>query len=202
MRVTGDLDLAEECVRDAYAGALSTWGTRGVPRRPGAWLTTVACRRGLDLRRRADTARRKLPLLVDDEVASRPEEASGPDIDDGRLRLAFMCCHPVLAVEGQVALTLRLLCGLTTAQVARAFLVSEATMAARITRAKRKLTEARVPYEVPLPADLPARVDAVLSVLHLLVTTGHTAPADAELVRPRPGRAGAGADPDAARPVA
>ena len=157
VRVTRDLDLAEECVQDAYAGALSVWPTSGVPARPGAWLTTAARNRALDLLRRDQTARRHLPLLLDDPTLPGPESAlDTPDIPDDRLRLIFTCCHPGLAVEAQVALTLRLLCGLTTAEVARAFLVSEPTMAARITRAKKKIANARIPYRVPSAADLPA----------------------------------------------
>jgi RNA polymerase sigma factor (sigma-70 family) len=179
VRVTRDLDLAEECVQDAFARALTSWETDGVPRSPGAWLTTVARHRALDLVRREATLRTKLPLLVDDEVESSEDD---PYPDD-RLRLILTCCHPALAVEAQVALTLRLLCGLSTAEVARAFLVSEPTMAARITRAKKKITQARIPYRVPDPDELPARVEAVLAVLHLLFTTGHTAPAGPDLVR-------------------
>jgi RNA polymerase sigma factor (sigma-70 family) len=178
VRVTRDIDLAEECVQDAYAQALATWTKRGVPAKPGAWLTTVARRRALDLLRREVTLRRALPLLVDDA----PPAAGGPFPDD-RLRLIFTCCHPSLATEAQVALTLRLLCGLSTAEVARAFLVAEPTMAARITRAKKKITSARIPFRMPSVADLPARTEAVLAVVHLLFTTGHTAPAGADLIR-------------------
>jgi RNA polymerase sigma-70 factor (ECF subfamily) len=179
VRVTRDLDLAEECVQDAYAQALSTWTDRGVPARPGAWLTTVARRRALDLLRRDATLRRALPLLVEEDAAPDP----GGAFPDDRLRLIFTCCHPALAPEAQVALTLRLLCGLSTAEVARAFLVSEPTMAARITRAKKKIATARIPYRVPAAEELPARVEAVLAVVHLLFTTGHTAPEGADLVR-------------------
>ena len=179
VRVTRDIDLAEECVQDAYAQALATWTDRGVPAKPGAWLTTVARRRALDLLRREVTLRRALPLLVEDEPAS----AAGDPFPDDRLRLIFTCCHPSLAMEAQVALTLRLLCGLSTAEVARAFLVAEPTMAARITRAKKKITTARIPYRMPSAADLPERTEAVLAVVHLLFTTGHTAPAGADLIR-------------------
>jgi RNA polymerase sigma-70 factor (ECF subfamily) len=178
VRVTRDIDLAEECVQDAYARALSTWDSRGVPANPGAWLTTVARRRALDLLRRDASLRARLPLLLD-EADPVPQ----PEIRDDRLRLIFTCCHPALAQPAQVALTLRLLCGLTTAEVAHAFLVSEPTMAARITRAKKKIAAARIPYEVPPAAALPGRIDAVLTVVHLLFTTGHTAPAGASLVR-------------------
>ncbi|HEX6755204.1 MAG TPA: sigma-70 family RNA polymerase sigma factor [Mycobacteriales bacterium] len=177
VRVTRDIDLAEECVQDAYAQALATWADRGVPAKPGAWLTTVARRRALDLLRRDATLRRSLPLLVEED----PEPDPGRAFPDDRLRLIFTCCHPALAPEAQVALTLRLLCGLSTAEVARAFLVSEATMAARITRAKKKIAAARIPYKVP--TDLSERLQPVLAVVHLLFTTGHTAPAGADLVR-------------------
>ncbi len=206
VRVTCDLDLAEECVQDAYARALDTWGTAGIPARPGAWLTTVARRRALDLLRRDATARRALPLLVTDPaLAPRPDAAADelaapglagpglagpvpvkladPAVADDRLRLVFTCCHPALATDAQVALSLRLLCGLSTAEVARAFLVSEATMAARITRAKKKIAAARIPYRVPPRAELPARVDAVLTVVHLMFSTGYAAPTGDELMR-------------------
>ena len=183
VRVTRDIDLAEECVQEAYASALSAWPAHGVPVRTGAWLTTAARNRGLDLLRRDQTARRCLPLLLDDAASPGPEASDEPEIPDDRLRLIFTCCHPGIAVEAQVALTLRLLCGLTTAEVARAFLVSEATMAARITRAKKKIAAARIPYRVPSAADLPERIDAVLSVVHLLYTTGHTAPSGPGLIR-------------------
>ena len=179
-RVAGDLDLAEECVQDAYVSALEAWSQQGVPRNPGAWLTTTARRRAIDLLRRDSTLRRKLPLLV--EPAGQ-EEGSGV-IPDDRLRLVFTCCHPALAREAQVALTLRLVCGLSTAEIAQAFLVPEPTMAARVTRAKKKISAARIAYRVPGPAELPDRLDAVLTVVHLLYTTGHTAPAGDGLVRP------------------
>ena len=213
VRVTRDLDLAEECVQDAYARALGTWGSTGIPGRPGAWLTTVARRRGLDLLRRDATARRVLPLLVTDPAlapgtgladdgpgacalpgqassavassagSARPAGTAEAQIPDDRLRLVFTCCHPTLSDEAQVALALRLLCGLSTAEVARAFLVSEKTMAARITRAKKKIAAARIPYRVPPVAELPERVDAVLTVVHLLYSTGYAAPAGDELMR-------------------
>ena len=182
MRVTRDLDLAEECVQDAYAQALTSWSTDGIPSKPGAWLTTVARRRALDLLRRETVLRRSLPLLVEDDVEELPE-IDDESIPDDRLRLICTCCHPALAPEAQIALTLRLLCGLTTAEVARAFLVTETTMAARITRAKKKIATARIPYRVPPAAELPERIDAVLTVVHLLFTTGHSAPAGADLVR-------------------
>jgi RNA polymerase sigma-70 factor (ECF subfamily) len=184
VRVTRDLDLAEECVQDAFAKALTTWSEDGVPRNPGAWLTTTARNRAIDLVRREASLRTKLPLLVEDDVVPAGESAAADEVfPDDRLRLVFTCCHPALAAEAQVALALRLLCGLSTAEVARAFLVSEATMAARITRAKKKISQARIPYRVPSAAELPERVDAVLAAMHLLFTTGHTAPGGDRLVR-------------------
>jgi RNA polymerase sigma factor (sigma-70 family) len=221
VRVTRDLDLAEECVQDAYARALDTWGPAGIPARPGAWLTTVARRRALDLLRRDATARRALPLLVTDPVlapgsepaadesavlelgaeglvsaariapgeagcaagGSGPVRVAEPAMADDRLRLVFTCCHPALETDTQVALSLRLLCGLSTAEVARAFLVSEATMAARITRGKKKIAAARIPYRVPPRAELPARVGAVLTVVYLMFSTGYAAPTGDDLMR-------------------
>jgi RNA polymerase sigma-70 factor (ECF subfamily) len=178
VRVTRDLDVAEEAVQDAYVQALEHWPREGVPANPGAWLTTVARRRALNVMARAKTLDAKLPLLL--ETDDPPEEDV---IGDDRLRLVFICCHPALARESQLALTLRLVCGVTTADVAHAFLVSEATMAARITRAKKKIAAARIPYVVPEPDELPARLDAALTVIYLLYTTGHTAPAGDDLVR-------------------
>jgi RNA polymerase sigma-70 factor (ECF subfamily) len=183
LRVTRDIDLAEECVQDAYTRALATWGERGVPAKPGAWLTTVARRRAIDLQRRRATQHRALPLLVEPTVSPESGDSEVAEIPDERLRLICTCCHPAIAPEAQVALTLRLVCGLTTREVARTFLVSEPTMAARITRAKKKIAAARIPYRVPPVDELPDRVDAVLTVVHLVFTTGHTAPAGAELIR-------------------
>ncbi|MFI6452437.1 RNA polymerase sigma factor [Streptosporangium amethystogenes] len=168
VRITRDLDLAEECVQDAYVTALDAW-ERGVPDRPGAWLTVAARHNALEALRRAAVLRSKLHLLVE------PEEA-GPVGYDDRLRLVFLCCHPALALEAQVALTLRLVCGVPTPGIAGAFLVSEPTMAARITRAKKRVTAAGIPFRMPSPAELPDALDAVLTVIYLLFTTGHTAP--------------------------
>ncbi|MEV6645010.1 DUF6596 domain-containing protein [Amycolatopsis sp. NPDC051371] len=181
VRVTRDLDEAEEAVQDAYLQALKRWADDGVPDRPGAWLTTVARRTALNGLRHREVLRRKLPLLVEPDVAEPPEPA-GP-IPDDRLRLVFTCCHPALAQEAQIALTLRLVCGVATADIAHAFLVPEPTMAARITRAKKKITAARIPYAVPSAEELPARVSVVLTVLHLLYSAGHTAPSGDDLVR-------------------
>lgn len=188
VRVTHDLELAEECVQDAYAQALMRWAADGIPSRPAAWLTTVARNRALDLLRRRSTARRALPLLIADEKTTETGvfdaiDPYDPQFPDDRLRLICTCCHPALAPQTQVALTLRLVCGLTTAEVARAFLVAEPTMAARITRAKKKIAAARIPYRVPGPAELPERIEAVLAVVHLLFTTGHTAPSGEDLIR-------------------
>ena len=175
VRVTRDLDLAEECVQDAYAAALESWVRDGVPARPGAWLTTAARHNALDAVRRARRRESKLHLLVEPPVL--------PPVGDDRLRLVFLCCHPALAPEAQIALTLRLVCGVPTPDVAQAFLVPEPTMAARITRAKKKIAASRIPFRMPPPSELPGRLDAVLTVIHLLFTTGHTAPAGPALTR-------------------
>jgi len=196
-RVTRDLDLAEECVQEAYATALTAWERDGVPEKPGAWLTTTARRKALDALRRGQTLRSKLPLLVEPEEthmedptygATWPgepeaERPTGGTVPDDRLRLIFTCCHPALSQEARMALTLRLVCGVATGDIARAFLVSETTMAARITRAKKKISAAHIPYRVPERRELAERLDAVLGVIHLLYTTGHTAPSGEELVR-------------------
>jgi len=191
-RVAGDLDLAEECVQDAYLSALEAWTRQGVPDRPGAWLTTAARRRALDALRRERTLRDKLSLIAPrDEAADSagfgdPALLAEEDIPDDRLRLVFTCCHPALGLEAQIALTLRLVCGLTTRQIADAFLVSEATMAARVTRAKKKIAGARIPYRIPEAAELPDRLRAVLAVVHLLYTTAHTDPSGAATAETAP----------------
>ncbi|MFD7660677.1 RNA polymerase sigma factor, partial [Actinosynnema sp. NPDC059797] len=162
----------------AYADALRDWPRDGVPTRPGAWLTTAARHKALDALRRVGTLRSKLHLLV--EPATAPDAPPSPD---DPLRLVFLCCHPALSTEAQVALTLRLVCGVATPDVARALLVPEATAAARITRAKKKVAAARVPFRMPAAAELPDRLDAVLTAVHLLFTTGHTAPSGRALTR-------------------
>ena len=180
VRVTHDLDAAEEAVQDAYVQALRTWARDGVPDKPGAWLTTVARRGALNAMRHRQTLQAKLPLLLEPEDTEMPESQT---IADDRLRLIFTCCHPALAREAQIALTLRLVCGVATPDVAQAFLVAEPAMAARLTRAKKKIAVARIPYAVPSAEELPERVDAVLTVIHLLYSTGHTAHSGENLVR-------------------
>lgn len=187
MRVTGDLDNAEEAVQDAYARALEVWPVRGIPANPAAWLTTAAKRRALDFRRRAEVSRRALPKLVEPEeraaASGAPLEDDESVFGDDRLRLIFTCCHPALAMDSRIALTLRMVCGLSTEDVARAFLVTDTTMAARITRAKRKISQAGIPYRIPAADDIAERVEGVLDVVHLVYATGHTAPAGADLMR-------------------
>jgi RNA polymerase sigma-70 factor (ECF subfamily) len=183
IRVTGDIDEAEECVQDAFSKALTTWAASGVPQNPGAWITTVARRRAIDLLRRRTTHDRLLPMFIEPDHESTVIDTPTSPIADDRLRLIFTCCHPSLSFETQVALTLKLVCGLTTSEVARAFLVSESTMAARITRAKKKITTSHIPYRVPSQRELPPRIDAVLAVIHLVFATGHTAPSGADLMR-------------------
>jgi RNA polymerase sigma-70 factor (ECF subfamily) len=179
-RLVGSLDVAEESLQDAYEIALTAWARDGVPARPDAWLLTAARRRATDRFRREATLARKLPLLVPDE----PEvDLDMSTIPDERLRLLFTCCHPALPADGRIALTLRLLGGLTTAEIARAFLVPEATMAARITRAKKKIAAAGIPYRVPSDAELPGRLAGVLAVLYLVFTEGHSASSGDEPVR-------------------
>lgn len=183
-RVARDLDLAEDCVQDAYAQALVHWPLSGIPQRPAGWLTVVATRRALEQRRRATTLSGKLPLLVPEgDAASTGTPNAGDLFPDDRLRLVFTCCHPALAREARVALTLRLVCGLSSAEVARAFLVKKATMQARITRAKKKIAEAHIPYRLPGQDELPERVAGVLDVIHLVYSSGHTASFGDTLVR-------------------
>jgi RNA polymerase sigma factor (sigma-70 family) len=181
--VAGGIDLAEECAQEAFSRALTAWPKSGIPTNRGAWLTTVARRRAIDLLRRQSTQERVIATM-DEPDDSWPTNAEPYEkFADDRLRLIFTCCHPALALETQVALTLRLLCGLTTSEVARAFLVSESTMAARITRAKKKIAVSHIPYRVPSAQDLPERTAAVLAVIHLVFSTGHTAPSGADLMR-------------------
>ena len=187
IRVTGDWDLAEECAQDAFAQALDRWRRDGIPRRPGAWLTTTARNRALDVLRREAVGAAKLrevAVLGRDEGPYDPEyDGDDSGVEDDRLRLVFTCCHPALPIEARVALTLRTLAGLTTAEIARAFLVPEATMAQRLVRAKKKIRNAGIPYRVPPAHLLPERTTGVLGVVYLLFNEGYAATSGAELVR-------------------
>jgi RNA polymerase sigma factor (sigma-70 family) len=171
VRTLGDFDLAEELVQEAVLEAVEHWPSEGIPNKPGAWLLTTARRKGLDRLRREARYREKLALLEGD--AMNADTAEGDD----RLRLIFTCCHPALSREAQVALTLRAVAGLTTAEIARAFITSEATIAQRIVRAKRKIVDANIPYRVPSDLDMGERVNEVLAVLYLMFNEGYLATA-------------------------
>jgi RNA polymerase sigma-70 factor (ECF subfamily) len=182
IHVTGNWDLAEECAQDAFERALERWPRDGIPSSPAAWLRTTARNRALDRLRRATVGDAKLKELM----MLQPSDAGNGDesgIEDDRLRLMFTCCHPALSIEAQVALTLRTLAGLTTPEIARAFLVPHETMAKRLTRAKRKITEARIPYRVPAAHRLGERLRAVLVVIYALFNEGYGASAGDELMR-------------------
>jgi RNA polymerase sigma-70 factor (ECF subfamily) len=196
IRVLGDVDLAEEAVAEAFAVAAERWPRTGVPPNPGGWITTTARNRAIDrLRRESTRTDRHLAALRlgGDDMGSDSDPDHDPELDaldgfldvvpDDQLRLMFLCCHPALAADAQVALTLRLLGGLDTPEIARAFLVPEATLAQRIVRAKRKLRDNHAPYRVPRAAELPARLHAVLAAIYLIYTEGHTATTGDSLTR-------------------
>jgi RNA polymerase sigma factor (sigma-70 family) len=189
-RFTGDIGLAEDLAQDAVVAALEKWPADGVPRNPGAWLMTVAKRRGIDLfRRNAELAKKYAEIgrvLAAEGEGVQPDfdRAFADEIDDDLLRLIFTACHPVLSVQARVALTLRLLGGLTTAEIARAYLVPEPTIAQRIVRAKKTLAGAHVPFEVPAASERPARLSSVLEVIYLIFNEGYSATAGDDWMRP------------------
>lgn len=185
VRLTGDVSLAEDAVQDAVVRALETWPRDGVPPNPRAWLTLTARRRAIDLLRREAGRWGKEERAVVEHLRSLPDDGAEPEhvVRDDLARLVFTCCHPSLAPQAQVELALRTLCGLTTAEIARVFLVPEATLAKRLTRTRQKITAARIPYRVPGAAELPDRVQAVAAVVYLLFTEGYAASGGADLVR-------------------
>ena len=183
IRVTGNWDLAEECAQDAFERALERWPRDGIPSSPAAWLKTTARNRALDRLRRTTVGEAKLKEMMMLRTSGETADGDESGIEDDRLRLMFTCCHPALPIEAQVALTLRSLAGLTTPEIARAFLVPQETMAKRLTRAKRKITEARIPYRVPAAHRLGERLRAVLVVIYALFNEGYGASAGDELIR-------------------
>jgi RNA polymerase sigma-70 factor (ECF subfamily) len=188
VRLLRDLDLAEEAMHEAFAAALEFWSQTGIPDKPRPWLISTARFKAIDVIRRRvrfNGAQRDLVAQMESRVNDAPggNETGDEEIEDDRLRLIFTCCHPALPPEGQVALTLREVCGLTTEEIARAFLVTPATLAQRIVRAKAKIRETPIPYEAPAPQELPERLDAVLQVVYLIFNEGYSAAAGAEVTR-------------------
>lgn len=183
VRYTRDFDAAEDALQDAIARAIDTWTRDGVPPNPAGWLATTARNIVIDGARRSQAYRARLPLLIVDAEPGQDLHSVDFAFGDDRLRLIFTCCHPVLPTEARIALTLRMVCGLTTAEIAHLFLVPEPTMAARITRAKKKLAASGVPYRIPLPADLPTRLNDVLTVIYLVATEAHTPSSGTGLLR-------------------
>jgi RNA polymerase sigma-70 factor, ECF subfamily len=188
LRITRDIDVAEECAQEAFAAAVVAWPKHGVPHSPAAWVVTVARRRAVDAVRRKTALNRSLPLLLVEEVDDNEElatEGAGvdEDVDGDVLRLIFMCSHPSLSLEAQTSLTLRLVCGVPTPDIARLLLVSEVALRARLTRAKKKIMKAGIPFRMPDPSQWPTRLSAALQVVYLLFTSGHAAPSGPLLLR-------------------